>query len=45
MMPWGSQGIDSDRLFVTAEGESQPLDTNLTEEGRRSNRCVEVVKL
>ena len=33
-----SQGIDRDRLFVAAEGESQPLDTNLTEDGRRSNR-------
>ena len=40
-----SQGIDRDRLFVAAEGESQPLDTNLTEDGRRSNRRVEVVQL
>jgi outer membrane protein OmpA-like peptidoglycan-associated protein len=40
-----SQGIDRDRLFVAAEGESQPIDTNLTEEGRRSNRRVEVVQL
>ncbi len=40
-----SQGIDRDRLIVAAEGESQPIDTNLTEEGRRSNRRVEVVKL
>lgn len=40
-----SQGIDRDRLFVTAEGESQPIDSNLTEEGRRSNRRVEVVQL
>ena len=40
-----SQGIDRDRLFVAAEGESQPIDTNLTEEGRQSNRRVEVVQL
>jgi OOP family OmpA-OmpF porin len=40
-----SQGIDGDRLLVTAEGESQPIDTNLTEEGRQSNRRVEVVQL
>ena len=39
------QGIDRDRLYVSAEGESQPIDTNLTEEGRRSNRRVEVVQL
>jgi outer membrane protein OmpA-like peptidoglycan-associated protein len=40
-----SRGIDRDRLFVAAEGESQPIDTNLTEEGRRSNRRVEVLQL
>ena len=40
-----SRGIDRNRLFVTAEGESQPIDTNLTEEGRQSNRRVEVVQL
>ena len=40
-----SQGIDRNRLFVAAEGESQPIDSNLTEEGRRSNRRVEVVQL
>lgn len=40
-----SQGIDRGRLFVAAEGESQPIDSNLTEEGRRSNRRVEVVQL
>ena len=40
-----SQGIDRDRLFVAAEGESQPIDTNLTEDGRQSNRRVEVVQL
>jgi outer membrane protein OmpA-like peptidoglycan-associated protein len=40
-----SRGIDRDRLFKAAEGESQPIDTNLTEEGRRSNRRVEVLQL
>ena len=40
-----SQGIDRDRLFVTAEGESQPIESNLTDEGRQSNRRVEVVQL
>lgn len=40
-----SQGIDSYRLVVTAEGESLPIDTNLTEKGRQSNRRVEVVQL
>ncbi len=40
-----SQGIDRDRLFVAAERESQPIDTNLTEDGRQSNRRVEVVQL
>jgi outer membrane protein OmpA-like peptidoglycan-associated protein len=39
------QGIDRERLYVSAEGESQPINTNLTEEGRRSNRRVEVVQL
>lgn len=40
-----SQGIDRDRLFVAAEGESQPIESNLTDEGRQSNRRVEVVQL
>ena len=31
-----SQGIDGDRLFIAAEGGSQPIYTNLTEEGRRA---------
>lgn len=39
------QGIDRNRLFVTGEGETRPIDTNLTEDGRRSNRRVEVVQL
>jgi OOP family OmpA-OmpF porin len=40
-----SQGVDRHRLAVAAEGESQPVDTNLTEAGRASNRRVEVVRL
>ena len=40
-----SQGVDRHRLAVAAEGESQLMDTNLTEAGRASNRRVEVVRL
>ena len=40
-----SQGVDRHRLAAAAEGESQPVDTNLTEAGRASNRRVEVVRL
>ena len=40
-----SEGVDRHRLVVAAEGESQPVDTNLTEAGRASNRRVEVVRL
>jgi len=40
-----SEGVDRHRLVVAADGESQPVDTNLTEAGRASNRRVEVVRL
>ena len=36
-----SQGIDSDRLSAHGYGESKPIDTNDTEEGRANNRRVE----
>lgn len=39
-----SQGIGPDRLVVEAFGEAQPVATNQTEEGRKRNRRVEVVK-
>ena len=39
-----SQGIGPDRLVVEAFGEAKPVATNQTEEGRKRNRRVEVVK-
>ena len=38
------RGIDAKRLFVKGAGESEPLESNLTEAGRRSNRRVEIVR-
>ena len=38
------RGIDAQRLFVTGEGEFKPVESNLTEAGRRSNRRVEMVR-
>ncbi len=42
-----SKGIDSSRLQAHGYGESKPIDTNDTEEGRANNRRVEftVVKM
>lgn len=37
-----SQGIDSFRLAAHGYGESKPIDTNDTEDGRANNRRVEV---
>lgn len=37
-----SAGISRDRLVVTHYGESQPIASNLTEEGRERNRRVEI---
>lgn len=36
------QGIDSSRITTTAYGETQPIDSNETAEGRRRNRRVEL---
>jgi len=36
-----SQGIDSSRLVAQGYGESKPIDSNETEEGRANNRRVE----
>lgn len=36
------QGIDSGRLMITGKGESEPVASNETDEGRRENRRVEV---
>jgi len=37
----GEKGIAVDRVTVTYFGESNPIDTNATREGRRKNRRVE----
>ena len=36
------RGIAADRLEAEGRGESQPIDTNDTEEGRQNNRRVEI---
>ena len=38
-------GVDGARLTVQGFGESQPVDTNETPEGRQNNRRVELVRL
>ena len=38
----GRRGLDSDRLITTGKGESEPVATNETAEGRQQNRRVEV---
>lgn len=40
-----SKGIDSSRLQAQGYGESKPIDTNDTEEGRANNRRVEFTVL
>lgn len=37
-----SRGISSDRISYIGYGESKPIDTNDTEEGRQNNRRVEI---
>jgi len=39
------QGITGDRLQTEAFGETQPIDTNATREGRSRNRRVELITL
>lgn len=36
------RGISADRLEAEGRGETQPIDTNDTEEGRQNNRRVEI---
>lgn len=38
-------GIQSDRLDIAGFGESQPVDTNSTPEGKANNRRVEFIRL
>jgi outer membrane protein OmpA-like peptidoglycan-associated protein len=38
-----TNGIGSDKISVNAVGESQPVATNSTEQGRQQNRRVEIV--
>ncbi len=37
-----NKGVPSTRVSVTGRGESEPVEPNATEEGRRANRRVEV---
>jgi outer membrane protein OmpA-like peptidoglycan-associated protein len=38
----GSQGVDSRRFAVTGFGETRPIASNDTKEGRAKNRRVEI---
>ena len=39
------RGINADRLETNGKGESEPIDTNDTEEGRQNNRRVQITVL
>lgn len=39
------RGIDPSRIEAEGKGETQPIDTNDTEEGRQNNRRVEIMVL
>jgi RHS repeat-associated protein len=39
-----SKGIDSDRITTSGKGESSPAASNQTEEGRATNRRIEVIQ-
>ena len=36
------RGLTADRLQAEGRGETQPIDTNETPEGRQNNRRVEI---
>ena len=40
-----SKGIDASRLSTKGFGESSPMDTNNTPEGKANNRRVEFIKI
>lgn len=39
------QGVEANRLQTVGRGESDPVDTNRTDEGRQHNRRVEIINL
>jgi outer membrane protein OmpA-like peptidoglycan-associated protein len=40
-----SQGVDGERLALESMGESEPISTNFTPEGRKMNRRVEIAQI
>ena len=38
-----NRGVLPDRLYVAGRGESQPIASNATEQGRAQNRRVEII--
>jgi outer membrane protein OmpA-like peptidoglycan-associated protein len=38
----GSQGVERDRIATAGRGESEPITTNSTDDGRRQNRRIEI---
>ena len=37
-----SKGLNPDRITISGKGESQPIDTNSTDDGRFNNRRIEI---
>jgi outer membrane protein OmpA-like peptidoglycan-associated protein len=40
-----SKGISLDRMDAVGAGSTQPVSSNATEEGRRSNRRIEIIRI